>query len=200
MPVGMPCSSVPVVVPWGGLAHHGDLGVTAGPQEAPAVGCKESTRAKVVASLHRAIESDFLSPAEAASLRGGCMWVLCRGRAGKAALQPLARRQHERGSGRGSKHSWQVSSDPWLAAGLRFLLAFFESSLPDVVYTLTTPVRSRPPVVVLSGASWHPVAGSLFGAGRLAFIVWFSPEGDLGERLRFACTEVADPTTSGWHD
>ena len=60
------------------------------------------------------------------------------------------------------------------------------------MYTLTTPVRSRPPVVVLSDASWHPVAGSLFGAGRLAFIVWFPPEGDLGERLLFACTEVAD--------
>ena len=71
------------------------------------------------------------------------------------------------------------------------MLAFFELSLPDVVYPIAAPVRPRPPVVVLSDASWHPVAGSPFGEGRLAVIVWFPPEGVMGVRLFFACTEVA---------
>jgi hypothetical protein len=131
--------------------------------------CKPSTRENALKIARDALATNTLSPARAASLRGGCNWVLCHGHAGKAALQPLTVRQYSDDAA--NMKGWHLSEQ--LKECLIFIVSFFGEDLPDVVYPLSlSDTPSLPPVVILSDAMWNPVPGNPLGVGQMAFIVW----------------------------
>ena len=155
--------------------------------------CKGSTVAKVRAIAKRAVEEDHLSPAQASSLRGKLLWVWLYGRVGRAEMRPFKDRQYGRCSAEVLERqrldsgggAWPL--DEPLRRAFGFVDGMLAGELPDVV--LRALPRSEAPVVVLSDASWHPVAGDVLGAGHMAFVVWV-PGADGGGRTFFADAEA----------
>ena len=111
-------------------------------------------------------------PSTAAKLRGKAQWALCLGRVGRAALQPLTRRQYATAPDDGDAaalESWPLCPD--LRSSLLCIRALMAGALPDVEIRLG--VDDHPPVVVMSDAMWRPSRDEpLIGFGRVAYLVW----------------------------
>ena len=135
---------------------------------------KESSREKAIRLLEEALTAGRLSPAQAASLRGICQWVLCNGTLGRAALQCLTARQ-KRTDRAGD---WRLDAE--LKEGLRFLRYFYTHALPAVQYPVfPLDGRDQRPVVILTDASWEQDTKFVKGDGEMGYIVAF-PATDAG--------------------
>ena len=118
-------------------------------------------RRRDLVSLCRGIlKSGFLSPGEAASLRGKLYFAASAayGKIGRAALQPIIQRQERPGS--------SSRLQPATISALRFFITLL-NNMPD--RELRLGVDPRPPLIVWSDASWEQ------GVGWLGFVV-FDPE------------------------
>ena len=136
---------------------------------------KPTTVAKVRILVAEAIEKDFLSPAQAASLRGKLLWVWLLNKFGRARLHAFADRQYSRDEESLSAESSEDGDEKWplgavLLGALLFVQTMLSGLLPDIVFRAHD--SDRAPIVVLSDAMWHPVNGSQLGAGTIAWIVW----------------------------
>ena len=121
-----------------------------------------------------------LPPGEAASLRGKVQWALCLGTAGRAALQPLTKRQYEtvppvegpefnETDAIAEVSRWAITRE--LRGSLDFLGELLAGSLPD--FELKIDGAKGPPILLLSDAMWRPSSSSPNGYGRMAYLAWF---------------------------
>jgi hypothetical protein len=135
-----------------------------------------------------------LAPAEAATLKGKTHWALGLGTAGRAALQPLAKRANESAPigalelsmvEAGEQHwgdaGWRLT--PELHASLSLLRQLLDKDLPDAEIRLDA--AAEPPVLLLSDAMWRPSESDENGYGRVAWLGWI-PLRTGGGKLMYA--------------
>lgn len=133
------------------------------------VAMKRSTRRQVSARIRRSLLEDSLTPVEAGSLKGKLAYLFFFDKTGRAALQPLSAREHQRETDdalNDSLRSALVELDKLLSGGDR--------TLPPV--TIFPSKRAPGKVVIFSDAAWDPGGGLRFGRGGIAYVA-FLPEG-----------------------
>ena len=141
--------------------------------------------------IDAAVANNTLPPSVAAKLRGTAQWALCCGKAGRAVLLPISRRQY---APTPSPHEavteelWELDDD--LRQALLTLREFMTGELPDVEVRMWAD--AAPPIIVLSDAMWRPSADAHgLGIGRVAYLVWEPPHEALGEGvITFAEADV----------
>ena len=125
---------------------------------------KDFTRVKLLNLVDNCIASGCVTANEACSLVGKFRWVVCLGKVGLAATQPLVQLARKpKGA------TALLGEDRALGSSMGFIADLLRGGLPAVVYKGN--LDRRYPVIVYSDAMWRPSPPLLWGVGRVAFVV-----------------------------